>query len=206
MNITRRNFLQCLGVFSFNVAIGIPLAGSISLPAHTLYGVNIESGKRDVDHIKAAFLGIGRIGLDAGQTLSRYLGVDLQRFSGTGQAKLLSMLTGGPTIRDVESCLQDKDIIAVVGSLNDPGFDYARDFALDKAQLIWTIVFCPPGDDDDVIGLTPKPNEVVRVLRHSRYPLDHPAIFTRMLQDLRLYRHEPLQLDELEEACAELGF
>lgn len=205
MNITRRNFLQCIGVFSFSVAIGIPMTGSISLPAHTLYGVSLEGRKKGNDEIKAAYLGIGRIGLDAGETLSWYLGSDLQRFPGTGQAKLLSMLTGGPTIRDVESCLQDKDIIAVVGSLNDPGFDYARDFALDKAQLIWTIVFCPPGNDDDVIGLTPKPNEVVRVLRHSRYPLDNPAIFTGMLQDLWLCRHEPLQLDEVEEACCELG-
>jgi hypothetical protein len=205
MNITRRNFLQGLGALSFNVAISIPSLSSNPLPAHTMYSVSMGR-QSDEDHIKAAYLGIGPIGLEVGQGMSRFLEIELQRFPGADQGNLLVKLLGGPSIRDVESHLREKDIVAIVGSLDDRGLDYARDLALDKAQFIWTIVVCPPGPDDDVIGITPKPNEVVRVLRHSRYPLDHPEIFTRMIHDIWLFHNTQPQWDEMYGLFGDLGF
>jgi hypothetical protein len=206
MDITRRRFLQGLGVFSFSVAIGIPSLSATPLLPHSMYGIRMRVGSdRKDNRIKAAYLGVGDIGMSAGNDLSQFMGLRLRKFPGAEQDHLLLRLLRRPTIRDVESYLQDKDIVAVVGSMDDPEMEHARDLALDKAQFAWTIAVCPPAPEDAESRIIPKQKDVVRLFRHSRYPLDHPEIFTRMVHDIWLYHNAPPQWNELCEVCGDLG-
>lgn len=204
MDLTRRNFLQGLGIFSFSVALGIPSPSHNTLPDYTLCGVDMKKGNWGEESIKAAYLGIGLAGLDAGRKLSQHLAVDLQKFPGSDQGQMLLHLCGSPTIRDVESYLQGKDIITVVGSLCDQGLNYARELALEQAKFIWTIVLSH-SDSDDTDSIKAKPNETIRLLRHSLYPLDHPEIFTRMARDIWIYHNVPPRWMDISDALCDLG-
>ena len=203
MDISRRDFFHGLGVFSFSLVLGVPTPGSASAPAHTLYGADLKGGQEN-EHIKAAYLGVGALGLEVGQGMSRYLNVILRRFPGSDQEPLQAMLGGTRTIRAIETNLEGKDIIAVVGDARDQGLDYARKLALRQAKSIWTVVLCLSGADDDV-KIRPAPNETIRFLRHSRFPLDRPEVFTQMLRDVwHCHKSPPLQSDMCE-ALSDLG-
>ena len=182
--INRREFMYGFGAFSFMAVFGISPAIRVYSPASNMCAMSIER-KNDLEgQIKAAYLGVGKAGIDIGRMLSNRMSMDLQLFNMPYSSSSMKEWVEGQGIHKIGRNLNGKDIVVLVGSIEDHKFLEARKLLLDLEPILWTVAICQPSMDDQEIRLELESKEVLRVLRHSIYPLDHPEIFVQTVFDI----------------------
>lgn len=205
MNImkTRREFLCDLGLLSFIILFSDPLVNKWMSTEHDLGRLKFDRKIDKDEQIRVCYLGVGRIGMEIGEKLSRHVeaGIHFVKLSGHDVRQL--PFNDGLQRQMPDMYLENQDIIVLVGNVKDPPFLELRRHVIPRAPYIWTIGIVPENDNTNTCALHHVSNEILRIARGSSFPYRDMESFMQSIFAVYLVQHRYIHLEDYYNICQE---